>query len=155
FTVILGVNSNSPVVTSATVMVKVSPLQAPHVPVPAPVQHANGVFAPVHSVLSPPVPVADAPKTPGSMLAPTHTEAEEPPQEGVCLMLLSVTAPVFCGALDVFWIEMATGTPVSPTTTDVGYFGAIPSPIPANAGCAWSSMPRIPIAVSRGHPFVR
>jgi hypothetical protein len=120
FTVTLGVKRTSPVVTSDTAMLKVIPLQASQVPVPAPVQHANGVSAPVHVVLSPPVPLADTVKTPRSMLVPVHTEADESPQEGVCLMSLNVTFPVFCGALDVFSIDRLTGMPVFPTCTNVG-----------------------------------
>jgi len=59
-------------------------------------------LAPVHVALLPPVAVAETEKTPGSMFPPTHTEAEASPQEGVCLMPLNVTFPVFCGALEVF-----------------------------------------------------
>src|SRR5262249_27539504 len=115
--VMLGVNSNSPVMTSATEMVNVRPLQALHVPAPAAVQHANGVFMPVHCALLPPLPVADAEKTPGSIFAPTHTDEDESPHEGVCLMLLSVTSPTSCGELEVFWIDRLTPTLVCPTCT--------------------------------------
>src|SRR5262245_12247562 len=129
----LGVNWTSPVVGSVTAMAKVRPLHALHVPVPAPEQQANGLLACKHTALLPPVPVADTEKTPGSMFVPTQIDADASPQEGVCLMLLNVTFPVFCGALEVFWMERLTGIPVFPTWTSVGYLGAIPSPIPANA----------------------
>src|SRR5262245_46200686 len=93
FTVVLGVNDTSPVVTSATAMVKLSPLHASHVPLPNPVQQANGECASVHAALLPPVPVEDNVKTAGSMSAPTQTEATALPQDGVCLIELSVRSP--------------------------------------------------------------
>ena len=119
-TVKLGVNSTSRVVTSDTAIEKVSPPQASQVPVPAPVQHENGVFAPMHSALLPPVAVVDKRKTPGSMLSPTQTDAEQSPQDGVCRMLLSVTFPRFCGKVETFVIDKFTGTPVWPNCTDSG-----------------------------------
>ena len=100
--VMSGLNSTSPVVTSATATVKVRPVHAAQVPVPKPVQQTNGISEPVHSLLPPPVAVAESANTPGSMFVPTQIEAEESPQEGVCLILLSSTSPMFCGALEVF-----------------------------------------------------
>jgi len=66
------------------------------------------------------VAVADKRKTPGSMFSPTQTDAEQSPQDGVWVMLLSVTFPRFCGKVETFVIDKFAGMPVWLNCTDSG-----------------------------------